>query len=52
MVKMFVDRFRWGDPFYIKMDKVMGYGKTADPKEFWDKWQPQPARTDRVKMKR
>ncbi|MBW1775593.1 MAG: reductive dehalogenase [Deltaproteobacteria bacterium] len=52
MVKMFVDRFRWGDPFYIKMDKVMGYGKQADAKEFWDKWQPQPARTDRVKMKR
>ncbi|MBW1869427.1 MAG: 4Fe-4S dicluster domain-containing protein [Deltaproteobacteria bacterium] len=52
MVKMFVDRFRWGDPFYIKMDKVMGYGKPADAKEFWDKWQPQPARTDRVKMKR
>jgi reductive dehalogenase len=52
MVKMFVDRFRWGDPFYIKMDKVMGYGKPADPKEFWDKWQPQSTRTDRVKMKR
>jgi len=52
MVKMFVDRFRWGDPFYIKMDKVMGYGKPANAKEFWDKWQPQPARTDRVKMKR
>jgi len=52
MVKMFVDRFRWGDPFYIKMDKLMGYGKPADAKEFWDKWQPQPARTDRVKMKR
>jgi len=52
MVKMFVDRFRWGDPFYIKMDKVMGYGKPADAKEFWDKWQPQPTRTDRVKMKR
>ena len=52
MVKMFVDCFRWGDPFYIKMDKVMGYGKPANAKEFWDKWQPQPARTDRVKMKR
>jgi reductive dehalogenase len=52
MIKMFVDRFRWGDPFYIKMDKVMGYGKPADAKEFWDRWQPQPARTDRVKMKR
>lgn len=52
MVKMFVDRFRWADPFYIKMDRVMGYGKQADAKEFWDKWQPQPARTDRVKMKR
>ena len=52
MVKMFVDRFRWADPFYIKMDKVMGYGKQADAKEFWDRWQPQPARTDRVKMKR
>lgn len=52
LVKMFVDRFRWGDPFYIKMDKAMGYGKPADTKEFWDKWQPQPTRTDRVKMKR
>ncbi len=51
MVKMFVDRVRWGDPFYVYMDKLMGYGRPADPKDFWDKWQPRPARTDRVKIR-
>ncbi len=52
MVKQCVDRFRWADPFYVRMDKLMGYGKQAEAKEFWDKWQPQPTRTERVKIKR
>jgi len=52
MVKRFVDRIRWADPFYVKMDKILGYGTQADAKEFWDRWQPQPTRTDRVKIKR
>ncbi|MBW2027525.1 MAG: reductive dehalogenase [Deltaproteobacteria bacterium] len=50
-VKWFVDHVRWADPFYVKMDKICGYGRPADPKGFWDRWEPQPARTSRVKIK-
>jgi reductive dehalogenase len=50
-VKWFVDHQRWADPFYIKMDKLMGYGGSNDPEEFWEKWRPQPSRPDRVRMR-
>ena len=50
-VRWFVDYFRWADPFYVKMDKLLGYGKLLHPNNFWDTWKPQPSRTDRVKIK-
>ena len=52
MVKWCVDHARWADPFYVKMDKVFGYGKSYNAEEFWDKWQPQPGRSGRVKIGR
>jgi len=39
-VLWFVDYVRWADPFYVKMDKLLGYGKPAKAKDFWDEWQP------------
>ena len=39
-VLWFVDHVRWADPFYVKMDNLLGYGKPAKAKDFWDKWQP------------
>jgi len=51
-VKFFVDHWRTLDPLYVKLDKICGYGKPANTKEFWDKWAPQPSRTDRVKIKK
>ncbi|MBW1999213.1 MAG: reductive dehalogenase, partial [Deltaproteobacteria bacterium] len=51
MVKWFVDHVRWADPFYVKMDKLLGYGRPADPKGFWDRWEPRPSRTSRVKIR-
>jgi reductive dehalogenase len=52
MVKWFVDHVRWGDHYYARMDKLFGYGEQADPNRFWDKWEPQPSRSDRVKIRR
>lgn len=50
-VKWFVDHNRWGDPLYVWMDKLCGYGKPADPAKFWDAWEPLPSRRNRVRMK-
>lgn len=51
-VKRFVDHARWADSFYVKMDKMLGYGKRADPTHFWDRWRPHPGPKGRVRMKR
>lgn len=51
-IKWFVDHARWGDRFYVRMDKLCGYGRQANPEGFWDKWDPQPSRSDRVRMRR
>ena len=51
-VRWFVDHVRWADPFYARMDKVFGYGKPAEADGFWDRWQPQPGRGERVKVKK
>jgi len=51
-VRSFVDHVRWADPFYVKMDKLFGYGKPADPQDFWDKWQPEPSKAARVKIRK
>jgi reductive dehalogenase len=34
------DHIRGADPFYSKMDDLLGYGKPKNPKSFWEKWQP------------
>ncbi|MCX6012862.1 MAG: reductive dehalogenase [Chloroflexi bacterium] len=40
-VRWFVDNARWADPFYAKMDELMGYGKPQKADNFWDEWQPE-----------
>ena len=52
VVRWFVDHMRWADPFYVNMDKVFGYGNPAKAEGFWDRWQPQPSRKQRVKIKK
>jgi len=39
-VKWFVDKARWADPFYLKMDSLFGYGKPKKADDFWDEWDP------------
>ncbi|MFC1978529.1 reductive dehalogenase [Chloroflexota bacterium] len=41
VVRWFVDKARWADPFYLKMDRVFGYGKSKKADDFWDEWQPE-----------
>jgi len=40
MVRWFTDHVRWGDPFYVWMDKVFGYGKPKPAENFWEEWDP------------
>ncbi|MBW2128948.1 MAG: reductive dehalogenase [Deltaproteobacteria bacterium] len=40
MVRWFVDHARWGDRFYVWMDKIMGYGRPRPVDHFWDEWKP------------
>ena len=47
-----VDNVRWADPFYVKMDKLLGYEKHWDPEDFWDRWEPQPSKGPRVKIRK
>jgi len=49
-VRWLVDNVRWADSFYVKMDKLLGYGKPAKADDFWDKWQPLPSREKRVRI--
>jgi len=44
MVRSFIDKIRWGDPLYFKMDDVCGYGKSQDPVKFWEEWRPKRRR--------
>jgi len=39
-VRWFTDHVRWGDPFYVWMDKLFGYGKPKQADNFWEDWQP------------
>jgi len=41
--RWFVDHARWGDPFYRKMDDLLGYGKQKKADNFWAEWQPRQA---------
>jgi reductive dehalogenase len=41
IVRWFTDHVRWGDPFYIWMDKLFGYGKPKPADDFWESWRPQ-----------
>ncbi len=50
MAKWLVDHVRWADPLYIRLDKLLGYGKSYPAEDFWDKWQPQPNREGRVRI--
>lgn len=38
----FVDHAPWADPFYIKMDTLLGYGKPRKADNFLDEWHPRP----------
>jgi reductive dehalogenase len=35
------DHARWGDPLYLRADRMLGYGKPVKPVTFWEDWQPQ-----------
>jgi reductive dehalogenase len=52
LARWLVDHVRWADPFYTKMDKMLGYEKHWDPAGFWDAWEPQPNRRPRVKIRK
>ncbi|MFC1978556.1 reductive dehalogenase [Chloroflexota bacterium] len=39
-VRWFVDKARWSDSFYVKMDNLFGYGKPKKADNFWEEWQP------------
>lgn len=41
-VRWFTDHIRWADPFYVKMDNLLGYGKPRKPDDFWEEWHPNP----------
>lgn len=47
-VSWLVDHVRWADPLYVKMDRLFGYGKPADPGLFWDTWKPKPGKGGKV----
>lgn len=40
MVRWFIDYIRWGDPFYVWMDKLFGYGKPKPADNMWEDWEP------------
>jgi reductive dehalogenase len=44
MVRWFTDHARWGDPAYVWMDKMCGYGKPKPADHFWEDWNPQKSR--------
>jgi reductive dehalogenase len=41
-VRWFVDNVRWADPFYVKMDNLLGYGKPHKADNFLNEWHPRP----------
>ncbi|MFC1978608.1 reductive dehalogenase [Chloroflexota bacterium] len=43
-VRWFVDKARWADSFYVKMDSLLGYGKPKKADDFWEEWQPRKGR--------
>ncbi len=40
-VRWLVDKARWADSFYVKMNDVFGYGKPKKADGFWDDWEPE-----------
>jgi len=40
--RWFVDHAPLADPFYVKMDALLGYGKPRKADNFLDEWQPRP----------
>lgn len=41
MVRWLTDHVRWGDPAYVWLDKLLGYGKSKPADHFWEDWDPQ-----------
>ncbi|MBT3362767.1 MAG: reductive dehalogenase [Chloroflexi bacterium] len=41
MVKWCVDKARWANPLYVKMDSIFGYDKPKKSDNFWDNWKPE-----------
>jgi len=39
-VRWFIDKARWADSFYARMDDVFGYGKPKKAGKFWEDWEP------------
>lgn len=39
-VRWFTDHIRWADALYIKMDDLLGYGKSQKADKFWEEWRP------------
>jgi reductive dehalogenase len=39
-VRWFTDHVRWGDRFYVWMDKLLGYGHPKPADNFWEEWDP------------
>ncbi|MBW2028828.1 MAG: reductive dehalogenase, partial [Deltaproteobacteria bacterium] len=41
-VRWLTDHARFADPFYIRMDKLLGYGTPKPADSFWEEWRPKP----------
>jgi hypothetical protein len=41
MVRWLTDHVRWGDPAYVWLDKLLGYGKPKPADHFWEDWKPE-----------
>ena len=51
-VKWCVDNVRWGDPLYVKGDKLLKYDQLDSGENFWEEWDPQITKLERVKIRR
>lgn len=42
-VEWMATHMSWATPLLVKVDNLLGYGKQADARHFWDEWQPRQA---------
>jgi len=40
-VRWFIDKARWADSFYVRLNDVFGYDKPKKADNFWEDWEPE-----------